>query len=251
MAHKPYLKSSTLKSALKKGHSHPIPAMFGADIIAGPTQNRTNSGYYPNYPMVRGYTSGYYRVTKPSDAKVESEAKSRGFKFSVDCKKFVILNRWRSLNWAYQLGLFYRPQFGPIDEHLNRSIDPDRRCIKFLQSDYKTQFQSLSKQDIQFYLQVILHYFKGLLQGNKFSYDILRIRFDDVLRLASKYGAVTRVIGRLYPISQAQLDAQRAQDIAVKTHPTSMMQNTPSAQMNPLTGTYDYSGMGAWALQNW
>lgn len=236
---------------MKPRHSHLIPAMFGADMIIGPSANRTDSGYYPNYPMMRGYASGYYRVSAPpSDiATTDREAKARGFRFSLDCKQFIVLNKWSALRWAYQLGLFYRPQFGPIDNHFFRAIDPNKKCVDFLQLDYKKLFQVWNPKTIKFFLEITLHYFRGLLQSGHIPYEILRMRFDDLLKLSISYGIKPRVIGRLYPLSQAAIAQEAAQKQILGTHPTTTMSNTPSAQMNPFTGTYDYSGLGTFALQ--
>lgn len=157
----------------------------------------------PFFPVFAGTTFFYY-INKSSNrndvARVRNEVAQKGFAFQLDCKKFIVANTQRAFQWAYQLGIYYKPQFGTIDDHFFKSIDPNSKCIKFFRENFRSQFAVIPKEDVYFYISLIKYYYLGLIDSRIVPVNILQIRYNDIVNTAVRaFGLNYNVLGKLEP----------------------------------------------------
>lgn len=153
------------------------------------------------FPVVAGSTLLYYINKNPSrnkkNAQLVSEVKAKGFSFNHNCRKFVIVNANQAYKWAYQLGMFYKPEFGSIDDHFYRGIDPNNKCIEFFRKQFQRHVVFFCKKDLYFYLELTRYYFLGLEKAG-ISLELLKPRYHEMVNTSVKaFGLRPMFIGQL------------------------------------------------------
>ena len=154
------------------------------------------------FPVVAGSGLLWYlnKVPNRKDVvRLNDELRTKGFGFDLNCKKFIIINTQKAYQWAYQLGEFYKPEFGSIDDHFHKAIDPNQICTKFFKQDYVKQCRLMPKNDLYFYLELVRNYYKGLIKAG-ITKDLLDLRYKDMVKSGVMYLNLNPTwIGKLSP----------------------------------------------------